>query len=170
MNIAQASAQDRAPIDHLLDLAFGADRRTRTAYRLREGVEPIAELSLVAYDGDMLVGSLQCWPIALRAGDCVELLTLLGPVAAHPARQNQGIGTALMDACLARADAGKRRTMLLIGDAEYYGRWGFTPNVTGGWRAPGPVERHRLLARLAPDARLAAIGTLGPATGQQLAA
>lgn len=170
MNIAPAGADDRAGIEHLLDLAFGSDRRSRTAYRLREGVDPIADLSLVAYDGDELVGSIQCWPLLLRSGSRRETLTLLGPVAVHPGRQKEGIGAALMNACLALADAKGQGTMLLIGDAAYYGRFGFTPNVTGGWAVPGPVERHRLLARLAPDARLPAIGTLGPATARSLAA
>ena len=162
MNITQAGADDRAEIETLLDLAFGADRKSRTAYRL----EPIAELSLVARDGEALVGSIQCWPLLLTAGTAREKLTLLGPVAVHPDRQNEGIGQALMEACLARAEG----TMLLIGDADYYGRFGFTANVTGGWAVPGPVERHRLLARLPADARLPVLGVLGPATPRRLAA
>ncbi len=38
--------------------------------------------------------------------------------------------------------------LMLIGDPEYYGRFfGFSADHTGEWRLPGPVERHRLLAR-----------------------
>ncbi len=170
MIITPAGAPDRDDIETLLDLAFGADRKARTAYRLREGMRPIEDLSLVARDAGTLVGSIQCWPLALAAGEKSHPLTLLGPVAVRPDRQSEGIGAALMDACLAKADAKGQGTMLLIGDPEYYGRFGFTANVTGGWAVPGPVERHRLLARLAPDARLPALGVLGPASSRRLAA
>ena len=37
--------------------------------------------------------------------------------------------------------------MILVGDAPYYGRFGFTAAKTGALWMPGPFERHRLLAR-----------------------
>ena len=54
------------------------------------------------------------------------------------------------------------RALTLIGDPEYYGRFfGFAADRTARWRLPGPVERHRLLAR--GDAVPDVAGTLGPA-------
>ena len=63
----------------------------------------------------------------------------------------------------AAAEHGLDRALMLIGDPEYYARFfGFDASRTAGWRLPGPVERHRLLAR---GADVPAIdGMLGPIT------
>lgn len=151
---------DRGAVDALLDAAFGPDRRTRTAYRLREGMQPISELSLAANDGATLVGVLQCWPIQLRSDESVTPLILVGPVAVAPDRQNQGIGRAMMEAMLPHA--AEREPLVLIGDPEYYGRWfGFIADQTTNWDMPGPFERRRLLAR-AGTRDLPYRGMLGP--------
>lgn len=137
-------------VEHLLDQAFGADRRRRTAYLLRQGTRAIPRLSFAAVDGGMLVGSIQCWPVALDcdAGGDVPLV-LVGPVAVSPARQRDGIGRQLMEASLAAAHAARLDdAMMLIGDPEYYGRFfGFSAECTEAWRLPGPFEARRLLAR-----------------------
>jgi predicted N-acetyltransferase YhbS len=145
MRIESPGTGDAEAIEALLDAAFPPGRKRRTAYRLREGARPNPALSLVVRDpAGRLAGSLQCWPMALWAEERAWPLTLLGPVAVRPDLQGQGIGAAMMDACMARAGD---RAMLLIGDEPYYGRWGFHAADTGGWVPPGPVDRHRLLAR-----------------------
>lgn len=137
---------DPDAVESLLDAAFGTDRRGRTAYRLREGMAAIPELSLAAHEGDRLVGSLQCWPIALHGPEGETPLILVGPVAVDPERQQQGIGRAMMREMLDSADG--REPLVLIGDAEYYGRhFGFIADATTNWELPGPFERRRLLAR-----------------------
>ncbi|MFW2851877.1 GNAT family N-acetyltransferase [Sphingomonas sp. TX0543] len=150
-------------IEALLDRAFGSDRHSRTAYRLRAGTAAIPALSLAAHDGGVLIGTIQCWPVTFTADDGRAVpLTLLGPVAVEPARQRDGVGRLLMSACLdAAARAGLDGAIMLIGDPEYYGRFfGFSAERTAGWRLPGPVERHRLLAR--GERVPAADGTIGP--------
>jgi predicted N-acetyltransferase YhbS len=87
-----------------------------------------------------------------------------------PERQGEGFGIALMSAML-DADArlaatGGSLPQVLIGDADYYGRWGFSAAATGGWRCPGPYEQHRLLARGAALSAMPAEGMLGPWLGQ----
>ena len=137
-------------VEQLLDRAFGTDRHGRTAYTIREGTQPIAGLSFAALDGDALVGTIQCWPVLLTldAGGAAAM-TMVGPVAVDPPRQQGGIGHALMAHMIeAAARAGADCALMLIGDPEYYGRFfGFTADRTADWRLPGPVERHRLLAR-----------------------
>jgi len=133
-------------VEHLLDRAFGADRQTRTAYRLRAGTAAIPDCSFAAIEAGALIGSIQCWPVLFSGDDGARVpLVLVGPVAVAPDRQGDGIGRALMRASLAQAgDA----ALMLIGDPEYYGRFfGFSADRTGAWRLPRPVERHRLLAR-----------------------
>ncbi len=147
-------------VEQLLDRAFGHDRQARTAYRLRAGTRPIAGLSFALVEGDTLLGSVQCWPVQFDGDDgSVRPLVLVGPVAIVPERQHEGLGRRLMEKALAAADGGPPLT--LIGDPEYYGRFfGFDATATASWRLPGPVERHRLLARGADLPVIA--GVLGP--------
>ena len=139
-------------VELLLDAAFGADRHARTAYRVREGMAPIPALSFAAVEHGALVGSIQCWPVALACDDGSHAaMVMVGPVAVSPARQNVGIGRALMWRAIEVAQA-SGEPLMLIGDPEYYAQFGFDAQATGQWRLPGPFEQHRLLARDgAPD-------------------
>jgi predicted N-acetyltransferase YhbS len=130
-------------IETLLDAAFGADRRGRTAYRLRKGSKVIADLSFALIDNDALIASIQCWPV--RIGDAK--LVLVGPVAVDPGRQNEGHGGRLMHSMLEGAGKVGNPAMVMVGDPEYYSRFGFTDEATSGWQLPGPWEARRLLAR-----------------------
>jgi predicted N-acetyltransferase YhbS len=146
-------------IEKLLDDAFGADRFKRTAYLLRQGMPVIQHLSFAATDGGLAIGSIQCWPVAV--GECP--LILVGPVAVAPDRQSQGIGHLLMNAMLAAVRPGDA-PMVMIGDPEYYGRFGFDTDGTGGWTLPGPWEAKRLLLRNPQGFPLPGGGMLGPRT------
>lgn len=161
--LVDLGTSDLAAVEQLLDRAFGADRHRRTAYRLRAGVAALPGLSLAALDDGVLVGSIQCWPVAFAGDDGRAVpLVLVGPVAVAPERQGGGLGRELMHASLAAAHAaGLDRALMLIGDPDYYGRFfGFSADRTAGWRLPGPVEPHRLLAR-GPDVPAGA-GTISP--------
>ena len=157
-------------IEQVLDRAFGSDRHARTAYRIREGMEWLEALSFAALDDDdMLVGTIQCWPVGLFEPDGTAVpMVMVGPVAVLPEHQNQGFGQALMMAMLdAEARLAAPGTtpipQVLIGDADYYGRWGFTAEHTAGWRCPGPYEQDRLLARgITSSHMLPPKGMLGP--------
>jgi predicted N-acetyltransferase YhbS len=164
ITLAPLADADPAAVEALLDAAFGSDRHGRTAYKLRVGVAVLPELSLAALDGGELLGTLQSWPIELVQEDgSAESLVLVGPVAVRPDRQRDGIGKVLVTEALRRADERGEHALLLIGDPEYYDRFfSFTAEATGGWEVPGPVERHRLLARLRNGRRLPAIGRLRP--------
>jgi predicted N-acetyltransferase YhbS len=163
------ATQGADAIDALLDAAFGADRRGRTAYAIRRGMAWLTGLSYAAIDaasGDM-AGLLQSWPVALNSTDSTQQapLVMVGPVAVLPARQGEGIGRALMDRLVADADRLGGDPLVMIGDPEYYGRfWGFSAAETGPRDVPGPVERARLLARAAggKDQPLPVAGMLGP--------
>jgi predicted N-acetyltransferase YhbS len=153
---------DESAIEALLDRAFGADRIKRTAYTIRGASDAIAALSFAAIEDGALIGSIQCWPIML-AGDTLRVpLVMLGPVAVEPSHQGEGVGRSLMTQAL-EAAASERLddALMLIGDPDYYGRFfGFSAARTARWQAPGPVERHRLLAR--GDAVPDSAGMLGP--------
>jgi predicted N-acetyltransferase YhbS len=166
--IIPLEAVDPAMIEEVLDRAFGPERHARTAYRIRAGMPWLPGLSLAALDeNDLLVGTIQCWPIGLQTKDGQVPLVMVGPVAVVPERQGEGFGVGLMSAMLAEdarlaASGGRALPQVLIGDSGYYGRWGFSAALTGGWRCPGPYEQDRLLARGTGLAAMPAGGMLGP--------
>jgi len=157
-----------AMVEQVLDRAFGPDRFTRTAYKVREGTDWLPALSFAALDADkMLVGTIQVWPVALTdpSGKAHPML-MVGPVAVLPERQREGFGQALMLAMLGALDPRAPLPQVLIGDAEYYERFfGFSAEPTGGWTLPGPWEPNRLLVRTDNPALLPREGTLGPWRG-----
>ena len=164
-NIIPLSDVDPALIEALLDRAFEPDRQKRTAYKVREGMDWLPGLSFAALDeDDMLVGTIQCWPVALtdEAGRANPMI-MVGPVAVLPGQQGRGFGKALMTASMTAIDPRAPLPQVMIGDPEYYGRfWGFTNAHTAGWNLPGPFERHRLLVRCDNPAVLPEKGMLGP--------
>ena len=151
LTLSALADAEPAAIEALLDAAFGADRRGRTAYRLRAGTDWLPALSFAAWQDGRLVGTLQSWPVALQHDAAIDRLVMVGPVAVSPAAQGRGVGTALMDRLIAAAEVQGERALMMIGDPSYYGRWDFTADRTGGWRIDGPYEQHRLLARLTRD-------------------
>ena len=156
---------DPALIEALLDRAFEPERRTRTAYLLREGLDWLPPLSFAAIDSDdRLVGSIQSWPVALTDPQGrAHPLIMVGPVAVLPEAQGGGFGQALMTASLAALSPEAPLPQIMIGDPDYYGRfWGFSAEHTGGWSLPGPWEPSRLLARTDNPAALPRAGILGP--------
>jgi predicted N-acetyltransferase YhbS len=127
--------------ERLLDRAMGADRRLKPSEKFRAGRLPAEGLALVARDGDRLVGSVRLWHVA--AGGRPALL--LGPLATDPALQGRGVGGGLMQVGLNRAALAGHRAVILVGDPEYYERFGFTRSKVGGLVMPGPVDRRRFL-------------------------
>ena len=152
-------------VEQLLDQVFGKDRKARTAYKVRNGMEPLPALSFAAIDGDgFLVGSIQCWPVMLTDENGKHHpMIMVGPVAVSPAHQDQGIGRALMAGVMGGLGENEKMPLMLIGDAEYYERhFGFSSQFTGGWRLPGPYEQHRLLAICPMGADTPKNGIIGP--------
>lgn len=156
---------DPALIETLLDQAFEPERHTRTAYKVREGMDWLPGLSFALIDEEhLLAGTIQCWPVALTdAAGRAHPMIMVGPVAVLPGQQGRGFGQALMTASLAALSPQAPLPQVMIGDPEYYSRfWGFTNEFTRGWDLPGPFERHRLLVRCDNPAVLPGEGILGP--------
>jgi len=135
-------AADVAMREALLDASFGENRHGRTCQRLRDGRAPAAGLALAAMREGKLVGTVRLWHVS--AGGRPALV--LGPLAVDPACRELGIGAALMQQALAAARARGHAAVILLGDAPYYARFGFSAANTGALSLPGPFERDRLLA------------------------
>lgn len=139
----------------LLDASFGPSRVKKTSERLREGRHAAAELSFVATSGAGVVGTIRLWDIEI--GDRASLL--LGPLAVDPSMRSAGIGKALIEHSLRRARKLGHESVVLVGDAPYYARFGFDAALTEGFALPGPVERVRFLGlELIPGALKGAHG------------
>ena len=135
-------ASDVAAREALLDASFGDDRYLRTCQRLRDGQAPAEGLALSALSHGRLVGTVRLWRVS--AGGVPALV--LGPLAVEASCRKLGIGAALVRRALAAAKARGHGAVLLLGDAPYYGRFGFSARKTGELRLPGPFEPDRLLA------------------------
>ena len=152
-------ASDIAAREALLDACFGANRFARTCQRLRDGRAPAEGLAFSAVVRGRLVGTVRLWHV--RAGGIAALV--LGPLAVDPCCRKLGLGAALMNHALAAAKARGHGAVILLGDASYYARFGFSGGKTGALSLPGPFERGRLLAlELREDALDGAWGMIAP--------
>lgn len=147
-HLAQEQADDWWEVEALFDLSFAPGRGALSSYRLREDVAQVSELCLVARDAEgILAGAIRYWPVSI--GGTAALL--LGPVAVHPTRQGEGLAALLIRQSLELAsDRGWDRVML-VGDAPYYGRFGFAR--LDGVQMPPPTNPERVLGlELTPGA------------------
>ena len=141
VNILPEAADDRDAIERLHERTFGPGRYAKTAYRLREHVDHIRELSFTARIGTLLIGSV--WLSPIRIGETRALL--LGPVTVEPAFRDRGVGQALIERALKEAKDKGHRLVVLVGDEAYYEKCGFKRIPRGRAVMPGPVDSARLL-------------------------
>jgi len=133
--------EDAPLVEELVAKSFGPGRFAKSAYRLREGVDPDAKLSFVAIEDGILRGSVRFWPVFVGK----EPALLLGPLAVQSDQRGRGIGIGLMQHGIDEARALGHRAIILVGDAPYYARVGFTPIPPGRIKFPGPVDKARIL-------------------------
>lgn len=134
---------DAPLIAALIDRAFGPGRHAKAADRLRENNTLLPELSFTAWEGERLVGSVRLWPVTIGGTPVV----FLGPIAVESDLRKHRIGQTLVErACEAAAKAGWR-AVLLVGDAPYFERVGFSAAPARGVVMPGPVDQRRVLLK-----------------------
>ena len=140
VRLSRETPDDWWEVEELFDKAFAPGREALSSYRLRDGVPPVASLCMTLRDDmGLLAGAIRYWPV--RVGGAPALL--LGPVAVHPTHQGEGLGALLIEESLARADGWDRA--MLVGDAPYYGRFGF--HRLDAVSMPPPTNPDRVLGR-----------------------
>lgn len=138
--LTEEKPEDWWEVEALYDLCFAPGREALSSYRLRDGIDPVAGLSLVARDGQgILAGAIRFWPVNVGGHPAL----LLGPVAVHPTRQGEGLGGLLIRESLARAAVQGWARVMLVGDRPYYERFGF--EVLPGVVMPPPTNPDRVL-------------------------
>ncbi|MDF1855418.1 N-acetyltransferase [Pseudooceanicola sp.] len=136
----QETAEDWWEVEALFDLSFAPGRTALSSYRLRDEVPPVAGLCTVARDGDgILAGAIRYWPVQVAG----KPVLLLGPVAVHPTRQGEGLAAQLLVETLGLAARRGWDRVMLVGDAPYYGRFGF--ERLDGVVMPPPTNPERVL-------------------------
>ena len=141
MIIRDEELRDIVAREELLDAAFGLERHEKTCERLREGREPAQGLSFIAEAGGEIIGTVRLWNI--KAGERDALL--LGPIAVASSHRSLGIGARMIRAALNRAATLGHKAVILVGDAPYYERFGFSASLVADLDLPGPVDRKRFL-------------------------
>ena len=162
--IRSERSSDVAAREVLLDACFGDNRHARTCQRLRDGRAPAEGLSLSAVRQGRVVGTVRLWHVS--AGGVPALM--LGPLAVEASSRQFGVGAALMNHALAAAKARGHRAVILLGDAPYYARFGFSAAKTGELTLPGAFERDRLLGLELADGGLDGAWGMIAATGAPL--
>lgn len=152
--------EDAALIEPLLEKCFGPERIKKTAYKIREKLEPIPELSFVVRENEKLLATIRYWPVNI--GEYSEAL-LLGPIAVDPERQGEGLGVSLIRKSLQVAQDLGYQVVLLVGDPEYYEQFGFASATKCDLSLPGPVEDRRFLVKELKSGTLSGIS--GPVAG-----
>lgn len=140
--LSPESDQDSWEVEALFDLCFAPGRTALSSYRLRDHVPSVATLSQVARDDlGIVAGAIRYWPVSIKG----SLALLLGPIAVHPTRQGEGLGGWLIEETLAQAVALGWSRVMLVGDAPYYARFGFS--LLQGVVMPPPTNPSRVLGR-----------------------
>lgn len=137
--LEEETEDDWWEVEALYDLCFAPGRTALSSYRLRDGVPTVGPLCLTLREDGVLAGAIRYWPAEIGEHDVL----LLGPVAVHPTRQGEGLGGLLITESLAEARRLGWERALLVGDAPYYKRFGFTQ--LEGVVMPPPTNPERVL-------------------------
>ncbi|MGV3552255.1 GNAT family N-acetyltransferase [Rhizobium sp.] len=158
--------------ERLLDAAMGPNRKKKSSESIRRDRIPAEGLALVARDeAGHVIATVRLWDIQAGVtpeGRAVPAL-LLGPLAVDSAHEGKGIGGALMRAAILEAKKREHGAILLVGDAPYYERFGFSAAKTATLMMPGPFERHRFLGLELKDDWLDGVAGIIVPTGRKLA-
>ncbi|MFZ0765307.1 MAG: N-acetyltransferase [Bradyrhizobium sp.] len=141
LTIMAETANDAQAIERLHERTFGPGRFVLSAYRIREHVDHVLDLSFTARIGTLLVGSVRQLPVVVGSAKAL----LLGPLTVEPPFRSRGVGCALLERALRDTRAKGHRLVLLVGDEAYYSRVGFKAVPVGRATMPGPVDYKRLL-------------------------
>jgi predicted N-acetyltransferase YhbS len=159
LSILPEAAGDAQAIERLHERTFGPGRFVLSAYRIREHVDHLLDVSFTARIGTLLVGSVRQLPILI--GETPALL--LGPLTVEPPFRSRGVGRLLMERALKDAKAKGHRLVLLVGDEPYYSRVGFKQVTKGRVTMPGPVDAARILVFELVDGAFEGVsGPVGP--------
>jgi len=144
--IRPETAEDDYAINQIIQNVFGPGRFAKTAYRMRETYNNHTLFGLVTENH---LGRIVATIRVSLLDKVHENIGFLGPIAVDEALQNMGLGMALMQEALLFARTSQLNHILLVGDPEYYKRFGFIPlmnsHLAHKIHIPHPINMHRVL-------------------------
>lgn len=108
-------------------VSFSDQTEHMMVQRLRNSSALVPELSLVAECEGRMLGHILLTKVSIRDGDSAIQSLALAPLSVMPSFQHQGVGTALVTDAQQRARNLGYRSVILLGPAEYYSRFGYLP-------------------------------------------
>jgi putative acetyltransferase len=145
MIIRDEKQADSEAIHELVAAAFQRPDEAVLIDRLRS--DGACVISLVAVEGDEIVGHV----LFSRMTAPFRALGV-GPISVKPSRQHCGVGSLLIRTGLGRASEAGWQAVFVVGDPKFYSRFGFDPDLTGGFmcRHSGPYLMALALGRELP--------------------
>ena len=151
LTLVSEQPADALSVEALLDRAFGPGRYTKVSERVREFADFAPELSVCAWTGDRLMGTVRMWRVAVGG----HPVMFLGPFAVEQGERSAGFGARLIQCACEAALAGGESHVVLVGDEAYFSRVGFSTAAGRDVILPGPVDQRRVLVRaLTPGPQL----------------
>jgi len=136
LHIRPETTGDLPGITKINDLAFGQKSEGKLVEKLRKTDEFITGLSLVAEIDGEVIGHILFYPIVIKSGGKEHRSLALAPMSVIPDFQNKGIGSKMVSDGLEKARGLGHRSVIVLGHAGYYPRFGFKPASKWGIKAP----------------------------------
>jgi putative acetyltransferase len=143
IDIRDESSGDRKAVYQVVSSAFGQLAEAKLVEELRAAGDSV--VSLVADEGGQIVGH-----VLLSKMDAPFPALALAPVSVTPARQRSGIGSALVQRAVNRARSEGWAAIFVLGDPNYYERFGFDGEAAAGFTSPY-AGRHFMVLKLSPS-------------------
>jgi putative acetyltransferase len=129
---------DAAAVRSVVEAAFGRPSEADLVEALHRERAVIA--AFVAVMDDRVVGHVLFSRVLIEAADASHAAAALAPLSVFPDAQRQGVGTRLVHAGLEALSARGEQVVLVLGDPQYYRRFGFSVQQAAGLDTPFPRD------------------------------
>ncbi len=141
-DVRRATPKDEAGIRAVHQAAFPAVERESVAALAVDLLHVLSKpetFSFVAVHEEDIVGHVAFSPVK-REGTAEWVGAILAPLAVHPDFQHRGLGTRLIETGVEAVTSLGGRVVFVYGDSQYYGRFGFLPEVAEPYVPPCPLQ------------------------------